>query len=91
MIRYLKFTLFTILLAPNLAHAANFEASIQSLVNAFVGKILPILALGYVGKNIFTHIQGDPEARRESVQVAIAVVALLGINGVWAWLRGNVR
>lgn len=83
--------LYSVLLFPQIAMAANFEATIQSLVSSFVGRILPILALGYVGKNIFSHIQGNPDARRESVQVAIAVVALLGIQGVWTWLKAQVR
>lgn len=74
-----------------IAQAENFESSLQSLVTALTGRILPILALGYVGKNIFGHIQGDPNAKRETAHVAIAVVALMGINGVWSWLRSQVR
>lgn len=78
-------------LFPALSYGANFEATLESLVNSVVSRILPILALGYVGKNIFCHIQGDPNAKRETAQVAVAVVALLGIQGVWAWLRSQVR
>ena len=76
---------------PKLAIAADFIGSLQNLVTSFVSHILPILALGYVGKNIFAHVQGDPNAKRETAQVVIAVVALLGINGVWAWLSAQVR
>lgn len=82
---------FLFWLTPVIALAANFEASLDSLVSATVGRILPTIALGYVGKNIFGHIQGDPNAKRETASVAIAVVALLGINGVWAWLKSQVR
>lgn len=78
-------------LYPIYSYGANFEATLESLVNSVVARILPILALGYVGKNIFAHVQGDPNAKRETAQVAIAVVALLGIQGVWAWLRSQVR
>lgn len=78
-------------LFPVLSYGANFEATLESLVNSVVARILPILALGYVGKNIFAHVQGDPNAKKETAQVAIAVVALLGIQGVWAWLRSQVR
>lgn len=78
-------------LLPLEAKAANFESSLEALVSSVVGKILPILALGYVGKNIFGHIQGDPNAKKETANVAIAVVALLGINGVWTWLKSQVR
>jgi hypothetical protein len=76
---------------PLLAEGASFEATLESLVNSIVSRILPILSLGYVGKNIFTHIQGDPNAKRETAQVVVAVVALLGIQGVWSWLRAQVR
>jgi|GEM_PF-3208268 len=75
----------------NVSHAASLEGSLQSLVNGLVNKILPVLSLGYVGKNIFAHIQNDPEASRESIRVSIAVVALLGLSGVWSWLQGHVR
>jgi hypothetical protein len=78
-------------LFPLVCEAANFEATLESLVNSIVSRILPILSLGYVGKNIFSHVQGDPNAKRETAQVAVAVVALLGIQGVWAWLRSQVR
>lgn len=83
--------LYVALLFPISAPAANLESSLESLVSSVVGRILPILALGYLGKNIFGHIQGDPNAKRETANVAIAVVALLGINGVWAWLKSQVR
>ena len=76
---------------PLLTEGASFEATLESLVNSIVSRILPILSLGYVGKNIFSHIQGDPNAKRETAQVVVAVVALLGIQGVWSWLRAQVR
>jgi len=80
-----------IALIPNISMAASFESTLQSLVGSITGRILPILALGYVGKNIFSHVQGDPNAKKETAQVVVAVVALLGINGVWAWLQSQVR
>lgn len=78
-------------LTPQLALAASFEGSLQALVTGFIGRILPILALGYLGKNIFDHIQNDPNAGRSTVRVVIAIVALLGINAVWSWLQDKVR
>lgn len=83
--------IFLGLAIPLIAEAANFEATLESLVNSIVSRILPILALGYVGKNIFAHIQGDPNAKKETAQVVVAAVALLGIQGVWSWLRSQVR
>lgn len=83
--------LYLVFFLPVTAQAANFESTLQSLVTSFVGRILPIVALGYVGKSVFSHVQGHPDARRESIQVALGVVALLGINGLWAWLKSQVR
>jgi len=87
----MQFFYLVLLLFPKTLLAADLYASLESLVSAVVGKILPILALGYVGKNIFGHIQSDPNAKKETPNIAIAVVALLGINGVWAWLKTQVR
>ena len=80
-----------LLLVPSYAQAASLEGTLQNLVNAFVGRILPILALGYLGKNIFGHIQGDPNARQESFRVVVAVACLIGINAVWAYINQQVR
>jgi hypothetical protein len=79
------------LLFPTFASAANLEGTLQNLVNAFVGRILPILALGYLGKNIFGHIQGDPNARQETVRVVLSIAFLIGINAVWSYIQQQVR
>lgn len=84
------FALLGILL-PNYALAANLEGTLQNLVNAFVGRILPILALGYLGKNIFGHIQGDPNARQETIRVVLSIAFLIGINAVWSYIQQQVR
>lgn len=82
---------YLLFFVPGIAFAANLEASLENLVNALLTRILPILALGYLGKNIFGHIQGDPEAKRQTPSIVISIIALLGINGVWAWLKAQVR
>lgn len=87
----MKTLFYLMLLIPLEVEAANFESTLENLVGSVVGRILPILALGYVAKNIFGHIQGDPNAKRETATVVIAVVALLGIQGVWAWIKAQVR
>ena len=80
-----------LLLQPQIANAASFEGTLQALVNGFVGKILPILAFGFVGKNIFDHIQGDPMSGKNSIRIGVAVVCLLGLNAIWGWLQDKVR
>ncbi|MBI3534996.1 MAG: hypothetical protein HY072_05875 [Deltaproteobacteria bacterium] len=76
---------------PTHALAGDFEGTLQNLVNALIGKILPIFALGYLGKNIFGHIQGAPEARQETIRVVVAIACLIGINSVWSYIKSQVR
>ena len=76
---------------PLTANAASLEGTLQNLVNAFVGRLLPIVALGYLGKNIFGHIQGDMNARTETVRVVIATACLIAINAVWSYINQQVR
>ncbi len=76
---------------PRLVLAASFEGSIQSLVQAVLTRILPVFAMFYVGHAAFLHIQDKPEAKDKAGKVAVGVVALLGINGVWAFLQSHVK
>jgi hypothetical protein len=85
------FALAVLLLVPEMAFAADLEQTFRNLVNVFVGRLLPVLALGYLGKNIFAHIQGDPNARNESARVVIATACLIGINGAWTLISQQVR
>ena len=78
-------------LAPHLVFAAGLEGSLRNLVTAITGRLLPILSLGYLAKNIFGHIQGDPNARQETARVVIAIVCLLGLSSVWSFLSQQVR
>ena len=80
-----------VFLSPALAFAGNLEGTLTNLVTALVAKILPILALGYLGKNLFSHIQGDPNAKHETIRVVIATACLLGINWVWSYISQQVR
>lgn len=79
------------ILAPELAFAADLEGSLRNLVTAVTGRLLPILALGYLGKNVFGHIQGDPNAKQDTPKVVIAIVCLLGLSSVWGFLSQQVR
>ncbi len=86
-----KATIYILVAFPTFAHAASVEGTLTNLVNAFVGRLLPIVALGYLGKNIFGHIQADPMAKQETIRVVIASAMLLGVNAVWAYIRQQVR
>lgn len=76
---------------PNLANAADLEGTLRNLVNAFTGRILPVVAVGYLGKNIFSHIQSDPNAKHETVRIVIAIACLIGLTGVWNFITSQVR
>lgn len=80
-----------LVLFPAVANAASLEGTLSSLVSSFVSRILPILAMGYLGKNIFGHIQNDPNAKIETPRVVIACAMLLAINGVWSYIQSNIR
>ena len=72
-------------------NAADLEQTLRNLVTAFTGRLLPILAMGYLGKNIFAHVTGDPNARNDSVRVVIATACLLGLAGVWSFIQQQAR
>ena len=80
-----------LMLSSQTANAAEFESALKNLVDSFTGRILPILSLGYLAKNIFGHIKGDPIAKEETVRVVVAIVCLLGLNGVWAYISKQAR
>ena len=86
-----KSLLAVVALTPSLALAADLEGTLRNLVTAFTGRILPIVAIGYLGKNIFAHIQGDPMAKDQTVRVVVAIACLIGISGVWAFITSQVR
>ncbi len=79
------------LLTTPYAHAADFEGSLRSLVSAVVTRIMPLCALPFLAKAAFGYVQGDPMAVAQTPKVVVGVVALLGVNGVWAFLQSHVR
>ncbi|MBL7716956.1 MAG: hypothetical protein JNL01_15945 [Bdellovibrionales bacterium] len=82
---------FAAILVHNTAHAADIEQTLRNLVGVFTGRLLPILALGYLGKNVFSHIQGDPNAKNETIRVVVAIACLIGLAGVWNLINQQVR
>jgi hypothetical protein len=85
------FELFLILMIPQAALAADLEQTLRNLVTAFTGRILPVLAMGYLGKNIFSHVTGDPNAKHESIRVVVGIACLLGLAGVWNFIASQAR
>lgn len=83
--------LLSLYLSAESAFAGDIEQVFRNLVNAFVGRLLPVLALGYLGKHIFAHIQGDQNARNETVRVVVGIACLLSISGVWNFISQQAR
>lgn len=81
----------TCLLDSPWAQASDLEGTLRNLVSAFTGRILPVLSLGYLGKNIFSHVTGDPNAKHETIRVVIAIACLLGLAGVWNFIASQSR
>lgn len=87
---YIPYAVLTLTI-PAIAHAADIEQTLRNLVSVFTGRLLPILALGYLGKNVFAHIQGDPNAKNETIRVVVAIACLIGLAGVWNLINQQVR
>ena len=79
------------LFVPTLAVAADLEANLSSLVTAMTRKIFPLLGIYYAAEVAFLFVQGNPDAPRRLKVVAVGFVALIGINGAWAWLNGLIK
>lgn len=86
-----KWLFVFVLVFPVIAQAATLESILTNVVNAFVARVLPILSVGYLAKNIFGHIQSDPNAKQETTRVVIAVACLIGIQSVWSYIQQQVR
>ena len=90
--RWVGLVLLLILsIEPRIAHAADLIATFRNIVTVFTGGLLPVLAAGYLGKNIFNHIAGDPNAKQESVRVVLAIACLLCLTGAWNLIASQIR
>jgi hypothetical protein len=87
----LRAVVFIAFFCPVLAVADDWIATLESLVNSVVGRVFPIIAFYYCGEAFVFWLQNRPDARDKLKSVAIGTVALFAINGIWAWLRSQVR
>ena len=72
------------------AYAASFDGTVQATVTGII-RIFQFVALGYLGKNALDHIRNRPDAGEKTPSVIFGIIALIGINTVWAWLQDKVR
>lgn len=89
--KHLLFTAGFLFLVPELALASDLEGTLRNLVTAFTARILPIMAMGYLAKNIYGHVTGDPNAKLESVRVVVGIACLMGLSGVWNFIVSQAR
>lgn len=78
------------LLLPNYAHA-DFQSSIQSLVTGVVGGILPAIVMYEAGLAGVSFAKKSPDAKEKAEATAIGAIAVLGLNGVWTFLKSHVK
>lgn len=73
------------------AQAASFEGSLRNLITSITTVILPTISVGYIAWNGFEYIRGNPDARNNTQRILIGVICLLGVNGVWSWLKAQIQ
>lgn len=78
------------LMVPTIARA-DLPGSIQSLVTGFISGILPACLMYEAAKSGLCVARKTPDARDRVEAVAIGTLLVLGINGVWAFLKGHVK
>ena len=81
---------FISLMYPTLA-LADFQSSIQSLVTGVVTGIFPAVVMYEAAKAGVAFAKKTPDAKEKAEAAAIGAIAVLGINGVWAFLKSHVR
>src|SRR4051812_29830881 len=77
-------------LLPGIAYA-DFQTSIQSLVTGVVGGILPAIVMYEAGLAGLAFAKKTPDAKDKAEATAIGAVAVLGLNGVWSFLKSHVK
>lgn len=80
----------SIFLVPGLA-LADFQSSLQSLVTGVVSGIFPAVVMYEAGKAGVAYAKNQPEAKDRAEAVAIGAIAVLGLNGVWAFLKSHIH
>ncbi len=78
------------LLFPSIA-LADFQSSVQALVTGVITGIFPALVMFEVAKAGVAYAKKTPDAKDKAEAAAIGTIAVLGINGVWSYLKNYVR
>ncbi len=81
---------FTLALFPTFA-LADFQSSIQSLITAVITGIFPAVVMYEAAKAGVAYAKNSPDAKDKAEAAALGAVAVLGINGVWSFIKNHVR
>jgi hypothetical protein len=70
---------------------ADFQSSFIGLITAVVSGIFPSAVFYEAGKAGVLYARKHPEAKDKAEAVAIGAIAVLGINGVWSYIKGQIH
>lgn len=75
---------------PSIAFA-DFSSSLQSLVTGVFGGIFPAILMYEAGIAGIAFAKRKPDAKEKAEAVAIGTIAVLGINGVWSYMKSHIK
>ena len=87
---WLEHGVFISLLFPSLA-LADFSTSLQSLVTGVFGGIFPAILMYEAGLAGLAFAKKTPDAKDKAEATAIGTIAVLGINGLWSFLKSHIK
>jgi hypothetical protein len=70
---------------------ADFQSSLQSLITGTLSGIFPMIAMFQVGVAGLSWARRAPDAKERAEAAVIGTIAVVGINGVWTYLKGHIR
>lgn len=79
------------LLLPTFAFAGDPVTIVNNFVNVLIGRVFPVMALGYFAHALMLFIKDDPTAKTKIVNVVLSSSFLIGINGVWRFIQSQAN
>jgi hypothetical protein len=70
---------------------ADLQSSVQSLIMGVITGIFPALVMYVAAKAGVAYAKNSPDAKDKAEAAAIGAVAVLGINGVWSFIKNHIN
>jgi hypothetical protein len=86
--KIIMISLFTL---PTMAFAGDPVTIVNNFVNVLIGRVFPVMALGYFAHALMLFIKDDPTAKTKIVNVVLSSSFLIGINGVWRFIQSQAN